>query len=105
MVSDDAVDAGELAGRGIVGILGGVARASRGRQGTARLFDLSDQRSVLGTGDAGALVEDVGILAARGQLGRRAQGDLLGRGHERAAQALGDRGQRLPVGGCLFECR
>ena len=53
----------------------------------------------------GALVEHVGILAARGQLGGRAQRDLLGRGHERAAQALGDRRQRLPVGGCLLERR
>ena len=105
VVGNDAVDAGQLAGRGIVRILGGLARASRRRQGRARLFDLSDQRSILGAGDAGALVEDVGILAARGQLGGRAQGDLLGRGHQRAAQALGDRGQGLPVGGCLIERR
>ena len=69
MVGNDAVDAGELTGRGIVGVLRRLARASRGRQGTARLFDLSDQGSVLGAGDAGALIEDVGILAARGQLG------------------------------------
>ena len=32
VVGDDAVDAGQLAGRGIVGILRGLARASRGRQ-------------------------------------------------------------------------
>lgn len=73
MVGDDAVDAGELAGRGIIGVLSGLARASRCGQRTARLFDLSDQRGVLGAGDAGALVEHIGILAARGQLGGRAQ--------------------------------
>ena len=105
MVGDDAVDAGELAGRGIVGVLGGLTSTSRGRQGRACLLDLADQGGILGAGDAGTLVEHVGILAARGQLGGRAQGHLLGRGHERAAQALGDRGERLPVGGCLFECR
>ena len=105
VVGDDAVDAGELAGGGIVGVLGGLARASRGRQGRARLLDLARQRSILGTGDAGTLVERIGVLAARGQLGSRAQGDLLGRGHECAAQALSDRGQRLPVGGCLLERR
>ena len=105
MVRDDAVDAGKLAGRRLVGVLGGLARASRGRQGTARLFDLSDQRSILGAGDAGALVEHIGILAARGKLGGRAQGNLLARGHQRAAQALGDRRQGLPVGGRLIERR
>ena len=105
VVGDDAVDAGQLAGRGIIGILGGLARASRGRQGRARGLDLAHQRRVLGTGDAGTLVEHVGILTARGQLGGRAQGDLLCRGHQRAAQALGDRGERLPVGRCLIERR
>ena len=105
VVRDDAVDAGKLAGRRLVGILGGLARASRGRQGRARLFDLSDQRSILGAGDAGALVKHIWILAARGKLGGRAQGNLLARGHQRAAQALGDRGERLPVGGRLIERR
>ena len=105
VVGDDAVDAGELTGRCIVGVLRGLARASRGRQGTARLFDLSDQRGVLGASDAGPLVKLIGIFAARGQLGGRAQGNLLGRGHQRAAQALGDRSERLPVGRCLIERR
>ena len=105
VISNDAVNAGQLAGRGIIGILGGLARASRGRQRRASGLDLAHQRRVLGTGDAGTLVEHVGILTARGQLGVRAQGNLLGRGHERAAQALGDRGQRLPVGGSLLERR
>ena len=105
MVGNDAVDAGQLAGRGIVGVLRGLTSASRGRQGRARGLNLADQGGILGAGDAGALVEHVGVLAARGQLGGRTQGDLLGRGHERAAQALGDRGQRLPVGGCLLERR
>ena len=105
MVGDDTVDAGQLAGRGIVGVLRGLARASRGRQGRARLFNLGDQRCILGTGDAGALIEHVGVFPAGGQLGGRAQGDLLRRGHQRAAQALGDRGQRLPVGRRLIERR
>ena len=105
MVGDDAVDAGQLTGGGIVGVLGGLARASRCGEGTARLIDLSDQRSVLGTGHAGALVEHVGVLTARGQLGGGAQGNLLGRGHQRSAQALGDRGERLPVRRCLIERR
>ncbi len=105
VVGNDAVDAGQLAGRGIVGVLRGLARTSRGRQRGARGLDLAGQGGVLGTGDAGALVEHVGVLAARGQLGGRPQRNLLGRGHECAAQALGDCGQRLPVGGCLLECR
>ena len=66
VVGDDAVDAGQLAGRGIIGILGGLARASRGRQRRASGLDLAHQRRVLGTGDAGTLVEHVGILTARG---------------------------------------
>ena len=105
MIGDDAVDAGKLAGRGIVGVLGGLARTSRGRQCGARGFDLAGQGCVLCAGDAGALVKHVGVLATRWQLGGRPQSNLLGRGHKRAAQALGDRGQRLPVGGCLLERR
>ena len=103
MVGDDAVDAGQLAGGRLVTLLGCLARTRRGRQGRARGLDLPNQGGILSTCHAGTLVKHVGILAARRQLGGRAQGNLLSRGHERAAQALGDCGERLPVGGCLIE--
>ena len=93
MVGDDAINAGEFTDRRLVRVFRGLAGARRCRECTAGLLDLPDQGGVFGNGHAGALVEQVGVLSVRRRIGSRTQGDLLRRGHERAAQTLGDRGQ------------
>ena len=103
MVGDDAVDAGQLAGGCLVGVLSCLACASRGRQCRARDVNLPGQGGVFGAGDAGALVEYIGILPCRRGLGGCAQGDLLRGRHEGSAQALSESGQRLPVRRRLLE--